>query len=81
MEKITCPWDDHGKLLPGLTVRQYVQCLVDMGVSGNITIDRVFYNLHSLLIAPPDRVDLNAVIIGSDPGYYGTHGILTKAEH
>lgn len=56
MEKITCPWDDHGKLLPGLTVRQYVQCLVDMGVSGNITIDRVYYNLHSLLIAPPDRV-------------------------
>lgn len=53
MEKITCPWDDHGKLLPGLTVRQYVQCLVDMGVSGNITIDRVYYNLHSLLIAPP----------------------------
>ena len=53
MEKITCPWDDHGKLLPGLTVRQYVQCLVDMGVSGNITIDRVY----SCLLQSSQSVD------------------------
>ena len=41
MEKITCPWDGHGKLLPGLTVRQYVQCLADMGVSGNKSSGRI----------------------------------------
>lgn len=78
MSNITCPWDASGKLIPGITVRQYVEYLISCGTSGNITIDHVYYNLHSLLIAPPDGLNLDSIVVALDPGYYGNHGVLTK---
>lgn len=78
MENVTCPWDASGNLIPGTTVRQYIQYLSGTEYSGNITIDRVYYNFHDLVIAPPDWLDLDAVVTALDYGYYGNPGILTK---
>lgn len=78
MKPITCPWDASGNLIPGTTVRQCIQYLKSIEYSGNVTIDRTYYNLHSLLIAPPDGLNLDAVITAFDYGYYGNPGILTK---
>lgn len=78
MENIPRPWDASGNLIPGTTVRQYIQYLKSIEYSGNVTIDRTYYNLHSLLIAPPDGLNLDAVITAFDYGYYGNPGILTK---
>ena len=78
MSKTFCPWDDSGKLLPNITVRQYAQFVHDNGNSANFTIDGVYYNLHNLLIAPPNGVDMDAIVISSDSGYYGTPGVRTK---
>lgn len=75
---IMCPWDNSGKLVPGVTVRSWLEYLRFSGYSGNITIDRVYYKFPSLLICPPDNLDLSAVIIALDDGYYGNYGILTK---
>ena len=78
MSNTFCPWDDSGKLLPNITVRQYAQFVHDNGNSANFTIDGVYYNLHSLLIDPPAAVDMDAIVISSDSGYYGTPGVKTK---
>lgn len=78
MENITRPWDASGNLIPGTTVRQYIQYLNSIEHSGNVAIDRTYYNLHNLLIAPPDWLDLDAVVNALDYGYYGNPGILTK---
>ena len=78
MPKTFCPWDDSGKLLPNITVRQYAQFVRDNGNSANFTIDGVYYNLHTLLIDPPAAVDMDATVIASDTGYYGTPGVRTK---
>lgn len=64
--------------IPGTTVRQFIDGLRDLEYSGNITIDRVYYNFHDLVIAPPDWLDLDAVVTALDYGYYGNPGILTK---
>lgn len=78
MEKIVkCPWDGAGKLIPGATVGQWIDYLASTGYSGNITINRTYYNFHSLRICPPSRVDLSAPITAFDDGYYGTRGVLT----
>lgn len=78
MGNAMCPWDSAGKLIPGVTVRQWAEFLRGKSLGGNVTIDRVYYNLHSLLIAPPDEVNLDAIIVALDNGYYGTYGVLTK---
>ena len=78
MSKTFCPWDASGKLLPNITVRQYAQFVRDNGNSANFTIDGVYYNLHTLLIDPPAAVDMDATVIASDTGYYGTPGVRTK---
>ena len=78
MQNITRPWDASGNLIPGTTVRQYIQYLKSIEFSGNVTIDSTYYNLHNLLIAPPDELDLDAAITAFDYGYYGNPGILTK---
>lgn len=64
--------------IPGTTVRQFIDGLCGNGYSGTITIDRVYYNFHDLVIAPPDWLDLDAVVTALDYGYYGNPGILTK---
>lgn len=73
-----CPWDESGKLIPGVTVGEYAMYLKSIGVSGNFTIDGTSYNLNSLLIATPDDVDLDAIVIAHDGGYYGNYGVKTK---
>lgn len=73
-----CPWDSSGKLIPGTTVRQWAEFIRANSNGGNVTINRVYYNLHSLLISPPDGVNLDATITAFDNGYYGTPGVLTK---
>ena len=78
MQKTFYPWDNSGKLLPNVTVRQYAQFVRDNGNNANFTINGVYYNLHSLLIDPPDGVDMDAIVITSDSGYYGTPGVRTK---
>ena len=78
MSKTFCPWDDSGKLLPNITVRQYAQFVHDNSNNANFTIDGVYYNLHSLLVDPPYGVDMDAIVISSDSGYYGTPGVKTK---
>lgn len=75
---IMCPWDNSGKLVPGVTVRSWLEYLRFIGYSGNITIDRVYYKFPSLLICPPDDLDLSAAVVAFDDGYYGNRGILTK---
>lgn len=75
---IMCPWDSAGKLIPGATVKQWILFLQSVGYSGNVTIDRIYYNFHSLACCPPDNLDLSAVIIALDDGYYGNYGIITK---
>lgn len=75
---IMCPWDSAGKLIPGVTVKQWILFLQSVGYSGNVTIDRIYYNFQSLIFCPPDNLDLSAVIIAFDDGYYGNYGILTK---
>ena len=78
MEKFTCPWDESGNLIPGVTVREYAMFIKNNGGSGNFSINGTLYDLHSLLIAPPDDVDLDAVVIAHDDGYYGNPGVKTK---
>lgn len=60
------------------TVRQFIDGLCASEYSGTITIDRVYYNFHDLVIAPPDGLNLDAAITAFDYGYYGNPGILTK---
>lgn len=71
-------WDKLGNLAPGTTVRQWAEDLRRNTNGGNVTINHVFYDLHKLLISPPYGVDLDAVIIALDYGYYGTPGVLTE---
>lgn len=78
MTKTFCPWDDAGKLLPNITVRQYAQFVHDNGNNANFVVDGVYYNLHSFLISPPEGVDMDALVIASDTSYYGTPGVKTK---
>ena len=73
-----CPWDDSGKLLPGITVRHYAEYIKHNSNSAHFTIDGVYYNLHTLLIAPPDSVNMDAIVVASDSSYYGTPGVKTK---
>lgn len=75
---IMCPWDSAGKLIPGVTVKQWIAFLQSIGYSGSVTIDRIYYDFHLLVCCPPDNLDLSAVITALDDGYYGNHGILTK---
>lgn len=78
MSKTFCPWDDSGKLLPNITVKQYAQFVHDNGNNASFTIDGVYYNLHRLLIDPPAPVYMDAIVVSSDSGYYGTPGVRTK---
>ena len=75
---IMCPWDSAGKLIPGVTVKQWILFLRSVGYPGNVTIDRIYYNFQPLIFCPPDNLDLSAVIIAFDDCYYGNYGILTK---
>ena len=75
---ILCPWDSAGKLLPGVTVKSWLEYLRSIEYSGNITIDRVYYKFPSLLICPPDGLDLSAPVVALDDGYYGNYGVFTK---
>ena len=73
-----CPWDASGKIKKGVTVREYAEFFRDNGNHANFTIDGTYYNLRNLLIAPPDGVDLGAIVIEAESGYYGTPGVRTK---
>ena len=75
---IMCPWDNSGELIPGVTVKQWIAFLQSIGYSGNVTINRTYYDFHSLTCCPPDNLDLSAVIVALDDGYYGSHGVLIK---
>lgn len=75
---IMCPWDDSGKLVPGVTVRSWLEYLRSLEHSGTVTIDREYYKFPSMLICPPDDLDLSAVVVAFNNGYYGTPGVLTK---
>lgn len=72
------PWDDAGHLIPGVTVQEWLEFLYESGYSGNVSVDCVRYNFHSLRIAPPDGIDLTAEITAMDSGYYGTPGVRTR---
>lgn len=75
---IMCPWDNSGKLVSGVTVKSWLEYLRSIEYSGNITIDRVYYKFPSLLICPPDGLDLSAPVVAVDDGYYGNYGVFTK---
>lgn len=75
---IMCPWDNSGKLRPGVTVRSWLEYLRFVECSGNIAINRVYYKFPALLVCPPDHLDLSAAVVAFDDGYYGNYGILTK---